>query len=67
MVANVNAFVDPAGKLRELPNLIGRKWVTNALPGWTVYLPPGKLAKWCRELEAEVVKVRVADSCGEGE
>lgn len=111
MVANVQAFVDPAGKLRELPNLIGRRWQAREpfqtmcrrgpvwhfrdidmgtvlefagwaglqrsepfagftspdLPGWTVYLPPGKLAKWCRELEPEVVKVRIADECESGE
>lgn len=42
------------------------------LPGWTVYLPPGKLGKWCREIDApepvkaEAVKVRIADAECEG-
>ena len=28
MVCSVHAFVDPAGKLRELPNYVGRSWQT---------------------------------------
>lgn len=119
MVCNIQAFVDPAGRVRELPNYIGRSWQTTRpiitllrqgacwkygepvsmgtvlmfsgwsgldrteplasfvsadMPGVIVFLPPSKLKEWCREVVdaelvevSEVVKVRVADSCGEGE
>ena len=30
MVCSVHAFVDPAGKLRELPNYVGRSFITVA-------------------------------------